>query len=46
MGCKAGLSLKPSTPVEASIPYLAKWDLILVADSPLHKNTCEGVFFV
>ena len=29
-GCKAGLSLKPGTPVEAAIPYLAKCDMILV----------------
>ena len=30
LGCKAGLSLKPGTPVEAAIPYLAKCDMILV----------------
>ena len=29
LGCKAGLSLKPGTPVEAAIPYLAKCDMIL-----------------
>lgn len=30
LGCKAGLSLKPGTPVEAAIPYLSKCDMILV----------------
>ena len=30
LGCKTGLSLKPGTPVEAAIPYLAKCDMILV----------------
>ena len=30
MGCKAGLSLKPGTPVEAALPYLTKCDMILV----------------
>ena len=30
MGCKAGLSLKPGTPIEAVLPYLTKCDLILV----------------
>ena len=30
LGCKAGIVLKPRTPAEAAIPYLAKCDLILV----------------
>ena len=30
LGCKAGLSLKPGTPAEAAVPYLAKCDMILV----------------
>ena len=30
LGCKAGIVLKPKTPVEAAIPYLDKCDLILV----------------
>ena len=30
MGCKAGLSVKPGTPVEEALPYLTKCDLILV----------------
>ena len=30
LGCKAGIVLKPKTPVEAAIPYLEKCDLILV----------------
>ena len=30
MGCKAGLSLKPGTPVKAALPYLNKCDMILV----------------
>ena len=30
MGCKAGLSLKPGTPVKAAVPYLTKCDMILV----------------
>lgn len=30
LGCKAGIVLKPQTPVEAAIPYLEKCDLILV----------------
>lgn len=29
-GCKAGLSIKPATPVEAVRPYLAKVDMLLV----------------
>lgn len=29
-GCKAGLSLKPATPVEAVLPYLGEVDLVLV----------------
>ena len=30
LGCKAAISLKPRTPAEAAIPYLAKCDMILV----------------
>ena len=30
MGCKAGLSIKPGTPVKAVLPYLTKCDMILV----------------
>ena len=30
LGCKAAISLKPKTPVEAAIPYLEKCDMILV----------------
>lgn len=30
LGCKAAISLKPKTPTEAAIPYLAKCDMILV----------------
>lgn len=30
MGCKAGIVLKPKTPVEAAIPYLEKCDMVLV----------------
>ena len=30
MGCKAAISLKPKTPAEAAIPYLAKCDMVLV----------------
>ena len=30
LGCKAGIVLKPKTPVEAAIPYLEKCDLIMV----------------
>ena len=30
LGCKAGIVLKPKTPVEAAIPYLEKCDIILV----------------
>ena len=30
LGCKAGIVLKPRTPVEAAIPYLEKCDLILI----------------
>ena len=30
LGCKAGIVLKPKTPVEAAIPYLEKCDVILV----------------
>ena len=29
-GCKAGIVLKPKTPAETAIPYLAKCDLVLV----------------
>ena len=30
MGCKAAISLKPKTPAEAAIPYLAKCGMVLV----------------
>lgn len=30
LGCKAGIVLKPRTPVEAAIPYLEKCDIILI----------------
>ena len=30
LGCRAGIVLKPKTPVEAAIPYLEKCDMILV----------------
>lgn len=30
LGCKATISLKPKTPAEAALPYLAKCDMILV----------------
>ena len=30
MGCKAGISLKPGTPVEEAIPYLPHCDMVLV----------------
>lgn len=30
LGCRAGIVLKPKTPTEAAIPYLAKCDMILV----------------
>lgn len=30
LGCKAGIVLKPKTPVEAAIPYLGKVDMILI----------------
>lgn len=30
LGCKAGIVLKPKTPAEAAIPYLAKCDMVLV----------------
>ena len=30
LGCKAGIVLKPKTPVEVAIPYLEKCDLILI----------------
>ena len=30
LGCKAALALKPGTPAEAAVPYLAKCDMILV----------------
>ena len=30
LGCKAAISLKPKTPAEAAIPYLAKCDMVLV----------------
>lgn len=30
MGCKAGIVLKPKTPVEAAVPYLEKCDMVLV----------------
>ena len=29
LGCKAGIVLKPKTPVEAAIPYLEKCDMVL-----------------
>ena len=30
MGCKAGLSIKPGTPMKEAVPYLTKCDMILV----------------
>ena len=30
LGCKAGIVLKPKTPVEAAIPYLHKCDMVLI----------------
>ena len=30
LGCKAGIVLKPRTPAEAAIPYLAKCDMVLI----------------
>ena len=30
LGCKAGIVLKPKTPVEAAIPYLEKCDMVLI----------------
>ena len=30
LGCKAGIVLKPRTPAEAVIPYLAKCDMVLI----------------
>lgn len=30
LGCKAGIVLKPRTPAEAALPYLAKCDMVLV----------------
>ena len=30
LGCRAGIVLKPKTPVEAAIPYLEKCDMVLV----------------
>ena len=30
LGCKAGIVLKPGTPAEAAIPYLAKCDMVLI----------------
>ncbi len=30
LGCKAGISIKPATPVEAVLPYLDQLDLVLV----------------
>ena len=30
LGCKAGIVLKPRTPAEAAIPYLAQCDMILI----------------
>ncbi len=30
LGCKAGIVLKPRTPVEAAIPYLEKCDMVLI----------------
>ena len=30
LGCKAGIVLKPGTPAEAALPYLAKCDMVLI----------------
>ena len=30
LGCKAGIVLKPKTPAEVAIPYLEKWDMVLL----------------
>lgn len=30
LGCRAGISIKPATPIEAVLPYLEKIDMILV----------------
>lgn len=30
LGCKAGISIKPATPVEAVLPYLDKLDMVLI----------------